>query len=163
MPPPAPVTPLPPAAPSYILLTEILKASGTLACVDFLNFPNQEEQLAGIRGMLPATSGLVHAGMRYDLPSAMAVCRELGYKGIYSIKAIGLQGIRSRTRRRSSTACWRTCDWRLFFLVPARIDRFGRIRRDVHDRAVVIRKVAISVAAAFLTRTARPAASSWGS
>ena len=75
-----------------MLLTEILKASGASACADFLNFPNQPEQLAGIRAELPITSGLVHAGMRYDLPPAMAVCRELGYKGLYSIKAQGLPG-----------------------------------------------------------------------
>ena len=42
--------------------------------------------------MLPITSGLVHAGMRYDLPAAMAVCKELGYKGLYAIKASGLPG-----------------------------------------------------------------------
>lgn len=92
-PPPAPpAAPQAPAQPSYILLTEILKASGTYGCADFLNFPNQEEQLAGIRGMLPITHDLVHAGMRYDLPAAMKVCREVGYKGLYSIKASGLPG-----------------------------------------------------------------------
>jgi hypothetical protein len=88
---PAPA-PQAPAAPAYILLTEILKASGTASCVDFLNFPNQEEQLAGIREMLPINSGLVHAGMRYDLPPAMKICREAGYKGLYAIKASGLPG-----------------------------------------------------------------------
>jgi hypothetical protein len=88
-PPPAPQTP---AGPSYPLLAEILKASGAYACADFLNFPNQQEQLEGVRALLPITSGLVHAGMRYDLPPAMAICRELGYKGIYSIKASGLPG-----------------------------------------------------------------------
>ena len=86
-PPPAPARP-----PSYILLTEILKASGTSSCVDFLNFPNQEEQLAGIRDMLPITSGLVHAGMRHDLVPAMKICRDQGYKGLYAIKASGLPG-----------------------------------------------------------------------
>ena len=90
-PPPAPA-PEAPAAPSYIILTEILKASGTASCVDFLNFPNQEEQLAGIRDMLPINSGLVHAGMRHDLPPAMKILRDQGYKGLYSIKASGLPG-----------------------------------------------------------------------
>jgi len=89
-PPAAP--PPPPAGPSYPLLAEILKASGASACADFQNFPTQEEQLAGIRALLPLTSGLVHAGIRYDLPAAMKVCRELGYKGLYSIKASNLQG-----------------------------------------------------------------------
>jgi hypothetical protein len=92
---PPPVTPPPapaPGPPSYILLTEILKASGTLACADMLNFPSQEEQLAGIRAMLPINHGLLHAGIRHDLPAAMKICRELNYKGLYSIKAAGLQG-----------------------------------------------------------------------
>jgi hypothetical protein len=87
----------PPAAPastrpSYMILTEILKASGTYGCADFLNFPNQQEQVEGIRAMLSITSGLVHAGITYDLVPAMAVCRELRYTGIYSIKAIGQPG-----------------------------------------------------------------------
>jgi hypothetical protein len=91
---PVPAAPAPPAptTPSYIILTEILKASGTYGCADFLNFPNQKEQLEGIRAMLSITSGLVHAGITYDLPSAMAVCRELRYTGLYSIKAIGQPG-----------------------------------------------------------------------
>jgi hypothetical protein len=89
--PPA-ATPVVPAVPAYILLTEVLKASGTSTCVDFLNFPNQEEQLAGIKAMLPLTSGLVHAGLRYDLAPAMTLCREAGYTGLYAIKASGLPG-----------------------------------------------------------------------
>jgi hypothetical protein len=91
-PPPPAAPPAVPGPPSYLLLTDILKASGALACADFLNFPNQPEQLAGIRAMLPINHGLVHAGMRHELPPAMAVCRELGYKGLYSIKASGLPG-----------------------------------------------------------------------
>jgi hypothetical protein len=58
-------------------------------CVDMLNFPNEDEQHAGIRAEIPYTSGLLHAGMRYDLPKAMAICRELKYSGLYSIKATG--------------------------------------------------------------------------
>jgi hypothetical protein len=87
-----PAAPGPPAPPAYILLTEILKASGTSSCVDFLNFPDQETQLAGIRAMLPITSGLLHAGIRFDIEPAMKVCRELNYKGLYAIKAAGLPG-----------------------------------------------------------------------
>jgi hypothetical protein len=34
----------------------------------------------------------VHAGITYDLPAAMAVCREMRYTGLYSIKAIGQPG-----------------------------------------------------------------------
>lgn len=91
-PPAAPAAPAVAGPPSYLILTEILKTAGASTCADFLNFPTQKEQLDGIRGMLPFSSGLVHAGMRYDLPAAMAVCRELNYKGLYSIKASGLPG-----------------------------------------------------------------------
>jgi hypothetical protein len=84
----------PPAAapPSYILLAEILKAGGGFGCCDFLNFPNQEQQLEGMRAMLAITSGLAHTGDRYDLVKAMALTREVGFKGIYSLKAMGQQG-----------------------------------------------------------------------
>jgi hypothetical protein len=88
----APPPPPPPTVPTYIILTEILRASGTATCVDFLNFPDQPTQHQGIRAMLPLTSGLLHAGMRFDLPPAMAICREAGYKGLYAIKASGLPG-----------------------------------------------------------------------
>ena len=83
----------PPAAPSYILLTEILKASGTSACVDFLNFPNSRGTARGnsrhaadhertrARGHAPRPG----AGDE-DLP------RDQGYKGLYAIKASGLPG-----------------------------------------------------------------------
>lgn len=89
---PAPVAAPPPAGPSYPILVEILRASGAHACADFLNFPNPAEQLAGLRAMLALTHGLVHAGMRHDMPPAMAICKELGYKGLYSIKANAVQG-----------------------------------------------------------------------
>ena len=87
----APAAPTP-AAPSYILLTEILKGGGAYGCCDFLNFPNQEEQLQGMRAMLAITSGLAHTGNRYDLQKAMALTREMGFTGLYSIKASGQQG-----------------------------------------------------------------------
>ena len=53
----------PAGPPSYVLLTEILKASGTSTCVDFLNFPDQQVQLEGIRAMLPMTSETIIDGV----------------------------------------------------------------------------------------------------
>jgi hypothetical protein len=88
-PPPAPA---PAGPPSYVLLTDILKTSGTATCVDFLNFPDQQTQLEGIRAMLPLSSGLLHAGIRYDLVPAMKICHDQNYKGLYAIKAAGLEG-----------------------------------------------------------------------
>jgi hypothetical protein len=89
---PAPAAAAPAGPPTYLLLTDILKASGVATCVDFLNFPDQQIQLEGIRAMLPLTSGLLHAGLRYELPPAMKLCRDAGYTGLYAIKAAGLPG-----------------------------------------------------------------------
>lgn len=89
---PRPGQPAPSGPPSYVLLTEVLKGGGAYGCCDMLNFPNQEEQLQGMRAMLEITSGLAHTGMRYDLNKAMALTREMGYTGLFSIKASGLPG-----------------------------------------------------------------------
>jgi sugar phosphate isomerase/epimerase len=89
-PPAAPAGPPPP--PAYILLTEIIKGSGTYANVDIGNFGEQETQHAGMRAMFPFTVGNTHIKMnpaRYDLPAALALMRELKYTGLYSIEAGG--------------------------------------------------------------------------
>jgi hypothetical protein len=94
--PPAPATPPVAAAPAgpaaYILLVEIIKGSGTYANCDLGNFPDQDTQHAGMRAMFPLTDGNCHVKLnpaRYDLPAALALTRELGYKGLYSIEAGG--------------------------------------------------------------------------
>jgi sugar phosphate isomerase/epimerase len=89
-PPPAPAGPTPP--PAYLLLTEIIKGSGTYANVDIGNLGDQETQHAGIRAMLPLTVGNTHVKLnpaRYDLPAALALVKDLGYKGLFSIEAGG--------------------------------------------------------------------------
>lgn len=83
---------IPPPPPPYILLTEIIKASGTYANVDIGNFGDQDVQHAGMRAMFPYTVGNTHVKLnpaRYDLPAALALAKELGYKGLYSIEAVG--------------------------------------------------------------------------
>jgi sugar phosphate isomerase/epimerase len=97
----APVNPAPPAPPAnpapaapaaWVLLVEIIKGSGTWANCDIGNFPDQETQHAGIRGMFPLTDGNCHVKLnpaRYDLPAALAVVKQLGYTGLYSIEAGG--------------------------------------------------------------------------
>ena len=91
--PPSPASPASPAPPAaWILLVEIIKGSGTYANCDLGNFPDQDTQHAGIRGMFPLTDGNCHVKLnpaRYDLPAALALTRELGYKGLYSIEAGG--------------------------------------------------------------------------
>jgi hypothetical protein len=88
--PPAP--PAPSAPPAYLLLVDIIKGSGTWANCDLGNFPDQETQHGGIRAMLPLTDGNCHVKLnpaRYDLPTALKLTVELGYKGLYSIEAPG--------------------------------------------------------------------------
>ena len=90
---PAPPAPAAPAGPpAWMLLVEIIKGSGTYANCDLGNFPDQGTQHAGIRGMFPLTDGNCHVKLnpaRYDLPAALALTKELGYKGLYSIEAGG--------------------------------------------------------------------------
>jgi len=100
----APVNPASPAPPAtaataapaaWVLLVEIIKGSGTWANCDIGNFPDQETQHAGIRGMFPLTDGNCHVKLnpaRYDLPAALAVVKQLGYTGLYSIEAGGGAG-----------------------------------------------------------------------
>jgi sugar phosphate isomerase/epimerase len=80
---------------AWVLLVEVIKGAGTYANCDLGNFPDQETQHAGIRGMLPLTDGNCHVKLnpsRYDLPAALALVREIGYKGLYSIEAGGGSG-----------------------------------------------------------------------
>lgn len=86
----------PPTAPAaqapidYRLLVEVIRAAGVYANCDLGNFTDQESQLAGIRAMLPVSDGNCHVKLnpaRYDLPKALALTKELGYKGLYSIEA----------------------------------------------------------------------------
>src|SRR5262249_26717579 len=93
-PPPRPrrPTPAPPARPAYVPLGDIMKGSGTWANCDLGNFPDQDTQHGGIRAMLPLTDGNCHVKLnpaRYDLPAALKLTVELGYKGLYSIEAPG--------------------------------------------------------------------------
>jgi len=91
--PPAAAAPAgPPAPAAYILLVEIIKGSGTYANCDLGNFPDQETQHGGIRAMFPLTDGNCHVKLnpaRYDLPAAIALTTQLGYKGLYSIESGG--------------------------------------------------------------------------
>jgi hypothetical protein len=91
---PAPAPAAPPGPPAYILLVEIIKGSGTWANCDIGNFPDQETQHAGMRAMFPLTDGNCHVKLnpaRYDLPAALALTKELGYRGLYSIESGGSQ------------------------------------------------------------------------
>jgi hypothetical protein len=91
-PPANPALPASPVPAAWVLLVEIIKGSGTYANCDLGNFPDQETQHAGIRGMFPLTDGNCHVKLnpaRYDLPAALALVRQLAYTGLYSIEAGG--------------------------------------------------------------------------
>jgi hypothetical protein len=87
---PAAPPPGPPPPPAYILLTEVIKESGTYANVDLANFGDQAEQHAGMRAMFPYTVGNTHMRLipaRYDLPAALKIMRdEIKYQGIYLVE-----------------------------------------------------------------------------
>jgi hypothetical protein len=90
--PASPAPPVSPGPPAYVLLVEIIKGSGTWANCDLGNFPDQETQHGGIRAMFPLTDGNCHVKLnpaRYDLPTALKLTVEIGYKGVYSIEAPG--------------------------------------------------------------------------
>jgi hypothetical protein len=94
-PPAVPAPPAPSAPAAWVLLVEIIKGSGTWANCDLGNFPDQETQHAGIRGMFPLTDGNCHVKLnpaRYDLAAALALVKQLGYTGLYSIEAGGGAG-----------------------------------------------------------------------
>ncbi len=86
------VPPAPPVPAAWVLLVEIIKGSGAYANCDLGNFPDQDTQHAGIRGMFPLTDGNCHVKLnpaRYDLPAALALVKQLRYTGLYSIEAGG--------------------------------------------------------------------------
>jgi len=87
-----PASPAPPGPAAWVLLVEIIRGSGTYANCDLGNFPDQDTQHAGIRGMFPLTDGNCHVKLnpaRYDLPAALALVKSIGYRGLYSIEAGG--------------------------------------------------------------------------
>lgn len=97
--PPLPGTPATPGAPAatgplgppaYQLLVDVIKAAGTYTNCDIGNFASQQLQHEGMRAMLPLSNGNTHVKMntkRYDLAAAIALARELGYTGFFSIEA----------------------------------------------------------------------------
>jgi len=94
-PPARPASPASPGRPAWELLVEIMKGAGAYANCDLGNFPDQETQHAGIRGMFPLTDGNCHVKLnpaRYDLPAALALVKQVKYGGLYSIEAGGNMG-----------------------------------------------------------------------
>jgi len=95
---PASGAPLPvlTAPPGWVLLAEILQASGALANVDLggVGAADQGELHAALRTLLPITVGNMHVrpSPRWDLATAIKFTVTLGYQGLYSIEVRGHEG-----------------------------------------------------------------------
>jgi len=87
----APTPPRPRGA-TWEEVVEVLKAAGGYANCDIGNFPDEESRHAGERVMFKMSAGGAHchyAPERWDFDAAMAIPRELGYKGTFSIEHSG--------------------------------------------------------------------------
>jgi sugar phosphate isomerase/epimerase len=81
-------TPLP-ANGGWEVLVDVIKAAGVYANPDIGNFPDEDSRAAGLRVMYAMTSGNSHAHYapdRYDEAKAIAISKEVGYKGFFSIE-----------------------------------------------------------------------------
>ena len=80
-----------PRGDDFTLLTEVIRAGGAYTNPDVGNFGgDQAHQHDGIKAMFPYTDGNCHMKMlnppAYDLVAAIALIKELGYTGLYSIE-----------------------------------------------------------------------------
>jgi sugar phosphate isomerase/epimerase len=80
-----------PRGDDFTLLTEVIRAGGAYTNPDVGNFGgDQAHQHDGIKAMFPYTDGNCHMKMleppTYDLAAAIALIKQLGYTGLYSIE-----------------------------------------------------------------------------
>jgi hypothetical protein len=71
-------------------VAEVIQASDIRSNPDIGNFPDEEARAAGLRALYPLSHGNCHVKLnpaRFDLPKAIDLSKELGYKGLYSIEA----------------------------------------------------------------------------
>jgi len=80
----------PPARPAWMLLEEVIEASGGYSNVDLggAGATNQQELHACIKGMFARSSGNMHikSSPLWDIGKAITYTESLGYKGLYSIE-----------------------------------------------------------------------------
>ena len=84
-----------PTNPSWEVVVEVIKAAEIHANPDTGNFPDEAARHAGLRAMYPLSCGSSHAHydpQRYSEADAIAISKELGYKGLYSIEATPVNG-----------------------------------------------------------------------
>jgi sugar phosphate isomerase/epimerase len=81
--------------PNWRVVVDVIKPAGARANPDCGNFPNEEERQAGLRVMYPLSTGSSHvhyAPDRWSLPDAIAIAKEVGYKGMFGIEASASNG-----------------------------------------------------------------------
>jgi hypothetical protein len=81
--------------PSWEVVVDVIKAAGIHANPDTGNFPDEAARHAGLRAMYPLSCGSSHAHydpQRYSEADAIAISKELGYKGLYSIEGTPTNG-----------------------------------------------------------------------
>jgi sugar phosphate isomerase/epimerase len=81
--------------PSWEVVVEVIKAAGIYANPDTGNFHDEASRAAALREMYPLSSGSSHAHYdpeRYSEAHAIAIAKEVGYKGLYSIEATPANG-----------------------------------------------------------------------
>lgn len=81
--------------PSWEVVVEVIKAAGIYANPDTGNFGDEASRAAGLRALYPLSSGSSHAHYdpeRYSEANAIAVAKQAGYKGLYSIEAVAANG-----------------------------------------------------------------------
>ena len=81
--------------PSWEVVVEVIKAAGIYANPDTGNFHDEASRAAGLRAMYPLSSGSSHVHYdpeRYSEANAIAIAKQVGYKGLYSIEATAANG-----------------------------------------------------------------------
>jgi sugar phosphate isomerase/epimerase len=91
----APAGPPPPPA-TWQVVVEVAKAAGVRVTPNIGNFPSDAERAAGLRALLPLSSGITHCTVdlaKYNLADAVTIAKETGYKGLYAIQAPAAAGV----------------------------------------------------------------------
>lgn len=84
-----------PTNPSWEVVIEVIKAAGIHANPDTGNFGDDASRANGLREMYPLSSGSSHAHYdpgRCSEANAIAISKQVGYKGLYSIEATAANG-----------------------------------------------------------------------
>jgi hypothetical protein len=82
----------PPPPATWQVVVEVIKAVGISATPNIGNFPNETERAAGLRALFPLSGGTCHCTndpAKYSLADAIKISKDVGYKGLYSIQAVG--------------------------------------------------------------------------